>query len=291
MKLALGTVQFGCDYGISNQHGQTGLGQIKEILAYAAENDIDLLDTAFCYGESEKAIGNSCKADGFKIVTKTIVFDNKGSISVEDAEKLKEEFLRSLEKMKVQSVYALMIHHVNDLLKRGGEKLFEAMEYLKQQEFILKIGVSVYEEIEIRKVLKKFSIDIIQLPMNIFDHRFKNNGLLKELKLSNVEIHVRSAFLQGLVFMDPLNLPEHFDSVKPLLEKFKSTLQKEGLSAVEASLGFLKQFTEIDRVVCGVNNVDQLKEICQAMKCNYNSVFNDFRIDQETILNPGSWRL
>ncbi len=39
MKIALGTAQFGLDYGISNQHGITKKHEIDQILQFASENE------------------------------------------------------------------------------------------------------------------------------------------------------------------------------------------------------------------------------------------------------------
>jgi ABC-type multidrug transport system fused ATPase/permease subunit len=52
-KIALGTVQFCLDYGISNQIGQLSLSEAKKILSEAKKNRIDTLDTAIAYGKSE----------------------------------------------------------------------------------------------------------------------------------------------------------------------------------------------------------------------------------------------
>ena len=68
-KLALGTVQFGLNYGIANEVGQISVKQASEILAVAKNEDIDLLDTAIAYGESETVLGK-VGVTNFKIVSK-----------------------------------------------------------------------------------------------------------------------------------------------------------------------------------------------------------------------------
>ena len=55
-KIALGTVQFGLNYGISNTNGQVPPEEIARILDYCKLNGIDTLDTAQGYGESEKVL-------------------------------------------------------------------------------------------------------------------------------------------------------------------------------------------------------------------------------------------
>ena len=60
-KIAIGTVQFGLDYGIANQNGKVNANGIRSILNFPHENNINTLDTAKAYGNSEKSIGNYLK--------------------------------------------------------------------------------------------------------------------------------------------------------------------------------------------------------------------------------------
>ena len=59
MKLGLGTVQFGTDYGISNKLGQTSADEVRKILEFAAGHGIRYLDTAPAYGTSEAVLGEN----------------------------------------------------------------------------------------------------------------------------------------------------------------------------------------------------------------------------------------
>ena len=86
------------------------------------------------------------------------------------------------------------------------------MARLKQQGLVKKIGVSVYNNQQIDYVLDNFSIDLIQLPINILDQRLINDESLVKLKKHNVEIHARSALLQGLLLMSINTIPYWFDT-------------------------------------------------------------------------------
>jgi hypothetical protein len=74
-KIALGTVQFGIDYGVNSVDGQVRPEEVKKILSYAHSKDIDLLDAAPAYGNSEKILGRM-DISNFKVVTKTRHFDS-----------------------------------------------------------------------------------------------------------------------------------------------------------------------------------------------------------------------
>jgi hypothetical protein len=43
-KIALGTVQFGIDYGINSENGQVRPEEVRSILNYAHSQNIDLLE-------------------------------------------------------------------------------------------------------------------------------------------------------------------------------------------------------------------------------------------------------
>ena len=56
-RIALGTAQFGLDYGVANQAGQISPSAAKAILSLATKNELDTLDTAIAYGNSEAVLG------------------------------------------------------------------------------------------------------------------------------------------------------------------------------------------------------------------------------------------
>ena len=69
MKIALGSVQFGIPYGVTNRGGMTSRQEVREILTVAARSGVDTIDTAITYGESERVLGaEGCSR--FRIVTK-----------------------------------------------------------------------------------------------------------------------------------------------------------------------------------------------------------------------------
>ena len=55
-KLCIGTAQFGTDYGITNLVGRIQIEEVEDILELIRKNDINLIDTARSYGDSEKLL-------------------------------------------------------------------------------------------------------------------------------------------------------------------------------------------------------------------------------------------
>ena len=291
MKLGLGTAQFGSNYGISNTFGQTRLDEAFKILEFAASVGIKVLDTAYLYGDSEQVLGKCLSGDHkFQIVTKTPKFSDE-EIARDDARMLEEAFQQSLFRMGQKSVYGLLLHDANNLLCDHGGLLIERMLDLKQRGLVRKIGISVSSAQQIDRILDKYQVDLVQVPVSVLDQRLLISGRLFRLKQAGVEIHARSAFLQGTLLMDPETLPPHFDSVRNHLRSYHRAIRERGLSPVEASLGFVMGIEEIDCVICGVNNHLQLQENCYQARPLTREGFAKFAIADTVILNPAQWRL
>lgn len=271
MKLGLGTVQFGLNYGISNSIGQTPEFEVKSILKIAQEKGIQNLDTAALYGNSEEVLGNSLKQNhSFQIITKT----NKADI--------KKGFEDSLKKLKAKAIYGLLFHDCKDL----NESTYQTITEFKQKGLVKKIGVSVYNQAEIEFSLKNFQIDLVQLPINIFDQRLLQTKTLDKIKNQNIEIHARSAFLQGLAFIEPEKLESQFHDLKPKAE----SLRRINLPIPAICLAFLKSLSQVDSIICGVNTSEQLQELVSAYNSQLPKIdFSEFAISNERILNPALW--
>ena len=57
-KLILGTVQFGLKYGINNTIGKPKKNEVLNLLKFAYNSGIRVLDTAEAYGNAHQLIGN-----------------------------------------------------------------------------------------------------------------------------------------------------------------------------------------------------------------------------------------
>lgn len=283
MKLMLGTVQFGLSYGISNKAGKTSPIEVGKILDVALSNDINFFDTAYSYGDSEKVLGQfSDKLKDCKVTSKL----PSSKISNES---VSENVKISLANLKRDELYAIYFHNPEDLLSGDGENKFLELMKLKKDKLISKIGISAYCQTEIERVLSHYDIDIVQVPINLFDQRLLETGYLSKLKQKNIEIHARSIFLQGLFFLNENELPRHFHRVKDLLNKLKNETQNNRSRLLTVLLSFLKNISEIDRMVIGVNNKSQLLEIIDSYQDQIDFSYKDYKINDVEILNPSLW--
>jgi aryl-alcohol dehydrogenase-like predicted oxidoreductase len=201
-KIALGTAQFGLPYGISNTHGQVDRTEMDEIWRVALGANITMLDTAIAYGNSEENIG-ATKSLGFDIVTKLPPLPGaETSIT----QWVHSQIKNSLAKLKRNSVYGLLLHNPADLLGIDGDELLAALVNLKRDGLIKKFGVSIYAPTELDSLFSQipnFLPDIVQAPLNVIDQSIASSGWLARLSEMNVEVHIRSVFLQGLLLQQP----------------------------------------------------------------------------------------
>lgn len=284
-RLALGTAQFGLSYGIANQDGQVTRSNAKAMLQLAATNGIDTLDTAIAYGESETCLGE-VGAQGFKLVTKLpAVPDGCADVSGW----VEEQVTASMARLGVNAVYGLLLHRPQQLLESGGETLYHALQGLKEAGKVQKVGVSIYAPCELEALTQRYRFDLVQAPFNLVDRRLHASGWLQRLKNEGVEIHIRSAFLQGLLLMSKGTVPDKFSTWSDLWGKWHDWLSRNNVSAVQACLAFPLSFPEIDRVVVGADSVNQLQQIISAAASVAPDDFPDLQCEDENLINPARW--
>jgi len=285
-KIAIGTAQIGMDYGIANNFGKPGLDQVKEIFNIARDNNIDTFDTAVNYGDSETIIG-IMGLDQSKVITKLPSFDGRKE---EINEWLNQRLNKSLDHLQVDSIFGLLLHNPKDLLNKGiAQELIDGLNHFREEGRVKKIGVSIYSPDELEELIGNFQIDIIQVPLNIMDRRLITSGWLGRLKSLGVEIHVRSIFLQGLLLMKQEDLPNQFMKWSSHFRKWYSWLDDQKISPLDACLNYVMSIKDIDKVVIGIDNAMQLKQICM-IKNENDFNFPDYLMSQdEMLINPSNW--
>lgn len=288
-KLILGTVQFGLEYGINNRFGKPKEEEVSKILKLAYEEKIHLLDTAEAYGNSQEVIGNyhRANADRFEIITKFSA--GRADLSKD----IKERVLQNLKTLQVNSLYGYMFHSFTDF-----EKYYPVykndIKQLKSDGLIKKFGVSIYTNSEFEKVLNVDGINLIQLPFNLLDNNFQRAHLISQAKSKGIEIHTRSAFLQGLFFKDADQLSGNLVSLKSYLNRIKIIAQQIHSDLKTLALNYCVAQKNIDFVLIGVDVVGQLTEniasINQSVDSSVYDQIDTLQVMETDMLNPSNWR-
>lgn len=295
MKLGLGTVQFGLDYGISNDQGKTELSHVKKILDFADQNQIKYLDTASHYGQSETLIGDFLPGpkNPFRIITKTPQISDR-KINAQDISLIEPTFSSSLKNLKQSKAYGLLIHSSDIFKSEFGDLYYKEVIKLKEAGLVEKIGVSIYPN-SADLLFKHFDFDLIQTPLNLFDQRALHNGLVEKCQRRSIEIHVRSIFLQGLFFLPLSKVPKYFNPIIPSLELFEQTCKKHHISKLDLLFSFAQSIEYIETFLIGVNSFEQLEQNVNSWKKmqreNLSINFSMFSLQDDNYLNPHLWRI
>ena len=285
MKLALGTVQFGQDYGIANSNGQTSRSEVEKILELARLKGIKTLDTAISYGESESVLGQIGVQD-FNIITKLPELPK----DCENIEKWMERQLNdSVKRLRLNSIDGFLLHRPLQLLEPGNENLWATLLKFKTQGLVKKIGFSIYGPNELDQLWPQFKPDIIQAPYNIFDRRMVTSGWFKRLSDEGVETHARSVFLQGLLLLNKYNRPQQFDKWSDHWHLWDRWLKENKLTPLQAALTFPLVNNKVNKVIVGVDHCVQLKEILEGVDTSVNDFSEELSITDEQLINPSNW--
>ena len=308
MKLALGTVQFGLDYGISNSQGKIALAEINNILTSAKSHGITTLDTATAYGDSETILGQLQAEENFALVTKipslaslplsselltspSLALQSKctQAISIDDIVE------GSLSRLKTKQLKGLMFHSADDLLGSLGHQHFTDAKALKAQKKIKQLGVSVYSPKQLTDILASYKIDIVQFPLSCLDQRFIQPSLQQRLLSNGIEVHVRSLFLQGLILMPVDDLSQYFQPYKHILMRFKSLCDRLNCQPLTLALSIIHANPFIDKAVigcCSVRQLDQIVEhyhLAKQLDVEHKELVAELAYNDEALINPSNW--
>ncbi len=284
--IALGTVQFGQPYGIANNSGQVSIEEIEMILEYAQKKGVDTLDTAINYGESETLLG-SIGVSNWNVITKIsevpIGCDNiynwiSSSVSA------------SLKRLKINCLSGILLHKPEQLLFSEGDKIYSALNKLKEEGCVKKIGISIYDPIELDKIISRFPLDIVQAPFNIMDQRLISSGWLSKLYRSNIDVHVRSVFLQGLLLMNSSERPQVFNRWESIWIIWNQFLCESKLSALQVCIRYALLKKEINRVIVGVDSLKQLRQVLDAVSGNIPEIPSALSCNDLDLINPSRWK-
>lgn len=289
MRLGLGTVQFGTDYGAANARGRVPRAEVAVILADAAKAGVTVIDTAPGYGDAEAVLGELLPPDhAFRIVTKTL----PAAAMATDPDAVERQLDRSLAALRRDRIDTLLMHHAGALWGPHGAAHAAALIHARADGRVRRIGVSVYEAVEISRALELLPLDTVQLPVNVADQRLVASGMLAMLAARDIEVHARSLFLQGLLLLAPAALPAGFRPVAARFAAIADAARDAGLTSLQACLAFALSRPEITVPLVGVAGLAEWRGIRDAARVAESIPAPDFAglgIDDEDWVDPSRW--
>lgn len=287
MKLALGTAQFGLDYGISNTMGKTSLGEVERILSGARSKGFNTLDTAVAYGDSETVLGCIGVSD-WRVVSKVPPFEKSGMCG---KEWVLSQITSSLERLRIKRLDGLLLHNSSDLLGEEGCHIVAGLSQAKADGLVGKVGYSIYSPLRLNELVQIMPPDLIQAPLNVFDQRLVTSGWLNKLIEMGVEVHTRSVFLQGLLLMTPETRPQAFNKWNDLWGRWDAAVGKHSGQALALCLGFVKWHSGISRVVLGVESLKQQEQLLEMWDRAAPFDAAGLACDDPQLVEPSNWKI
>lgn len=250
--LGVGTMRLPVCNGKYNQVDRDAL---KKMIAYALENGINYIDTAWGYhgGDSEKALGEVLSRfprESFYLATKFPGYDLK------NMGKVKEIFPEQLKRCQTDYFDFYLIHNVCELnIDAYLDPQYETVEYLleqKRQGRIRHLGFSIHGTLEtMKQFLAAYGehMEFCQIQLNWLDWRMQDAKakveLLRELHLP---IWVMEPIRGGMLA-----------SLAPEYEAMLRNLRPDA-SVVEWAFRYLETFPEVVVTLSGMSNMEQLQE-------------------------------
>jgi aryl-alcohol dehydrogenase-like predicted oxidoreductase len=259
MEIVLGTATFGSNYGIANLGKILQTQECLEILEVAKSSGIRKLDTAPDYGDSEKIIGkcNDAKTE-FKVYTKI-------SASLEiTVENVKKALLQSRVNLNSKALEGVYFHSPEKLLTSKKKHVNDVIAWIKASEVTKKIGVSVYDENQLKRISEEFpELNLFQVPENILDRRLLASPIVTQLKSTGCELNIRSVFLQGLLLMAQHEVPSYLMKAWPQISQLNGIAQRNQVSLESLCLSYAQSIDWASNVLIGVHSKAQLWKIAQ----------------------------
>ena len=202
-QLCLGTAQFGLKYGVTNHVGKVSEADVGALLFQAQQAGFSFLDTAQAYGNAEAVLGRQLPSNHrFRLISK-LPAQTQSDFSSQSVHMVR---VASCKHLGVCRLNAVLLQSPSDLSTPGGEYLEAWLLSLRERGVVERLGVSIYSAQDLDG-LNPNLLDLVQLPLSLYDQRLLQDGTLAQLRARGTAIHARSLYLQGLL-LTPSPIPQ-----------------------------------------------------------------------------------
>jgi len=269
--LTLGTVQLGMSYGSVAPVPPPEDAVARAMLRRALDHGLHL-DTARAYGRSEAILGGVLRGRGgadAEIVTK---LDPLVDLTSDESPKVissrtEASVFRSLALLGRDTHPTVLLHRAEHRTAWRGAA-WTTLQRLRDEGWITRLGISVANPEEMAEALEDPSTAVVQCSRNLLDHRWNTPNVRAALSgRPDVEVQVRSAFLQGILLASVDGWPSvagvNPSEITQGLDRVVQELDRK--SRLDLCLAWLRADRDtdqrVDRIVVGAQNYEQLDEI------------------------------
>lgn len=277
MDCVLGTANLRQAYGTTSTKLMSS-AEAQRLIEVAVELGILEIDTAPNYGEAESFLGESSLAPRLHVTTK---MQFKSDLP------LSKQIENSRRNLRVPSLHGLLIHDWHLLTLEESRQALEGLGEAKGSGHVRNIGVSVYEEWELLRILELgIPVDLVQVPVNVLDQRLLRASAISELRAVGTKLIGRSILLQGL-----LAAPDHFRCQSGELLHFHQQCAEAHLSGREVALGFVAQIPWLDYIVLAADTAEELRQLVSELHQERLQLeWHTFEIGNLAVLDPRRWQ-
>ena len=282
MELALGTAQFGLRYGIAGRGEVVPEAEVRTILGRAAALGIRLLDTASAYGDIEGRLPDLGCGGAWRVVTKLPALPK--DLDPSESEGWATRSLDAARERLGGLLHGVLFHRAEDLLEPPADRLWHAAAAWAEQSGC-KLGVSCYDPDTLHRVARRYPLRLAQLPGNALDQRLRASRSFP----GDIEIHVRSAFLQGLLLMPEKDAVMRIPAAAGSLGRWHTWRAEHGLEPLTAALGIVKGLPGVSHCIVGVDHAEQLDQIATAWESTPALSADMLAVLDPRVIDPRRW--
>lgn len=282
-KLGLGSGQFGLDQPTAAR-GRPRAAEAREILTIAARSGLQVFEASRHSEAADLALGQVLpRPTPFRITVTTIRPDRGPDLA--------EAELRSqLRRLGLDRADTVLAPSATDLLSPNGPALWERLQKLRDEGLCRKIGVSVYASDDPLPLARRFKPDVVQAPMSLLDQRLLVDGTLAGLADMDIEVQLRSIFLNGLLFLPPDRAPNHLKAAAGRISRARRLIAEGRSDPLQAALGFALSRPEASSVLVGVASAAEMSAVVAAASSPPPDLdWDEMAIDDPVALDPRAW--
>lgn len=283
-KLGLGSAQLVLDNDQVSSRGRTPKAEAKEILEIAARARLAVFDVAGRSGHAEATLGEILPRPTPFRVTVSTVRPDRGPDHVE------AELIATLRRLGLAQADAAIVPSASDLFGTHGLALWNRLQDLRERGLVRQIGFAVYASDDPAGMARRFRPDIVQAPASLLDQRLLVNGALAEMAAMGVEVHLRSIFLNGLLFLPPDRVPAQLKGAAGRISRARRLIAEGRSDPLQAALGFALSRPEASAVLVGVTSAAELSAVIAAAASPPPELdWDDMALDDPTALDGRRW--
>lgn len=256
-KLGLGTSQFGLDQP-PGPRGKPREAEARDILSIAGRSGLSVLEVARGSVTADTLLRGALPQPNPFRMTLTAVRPDRGPDMVEA--ELRAQMLR----LGVERVDTIVASSATDLFSPLGPQLWDRLKALKDEGLCRRIGVPVYASDDPVGVARRFKPDLIQAPASLLDQRLLLDGSLATIAEMGIEVHLRSIFLNGVLFLPPDRAPSHLKAAAGRISRARRLIAEGKSDPLQAALGFALSRPEASHVLVGVTSAAEMSAVVAA---------------------------